>query len=100
MADHKKKPYTISRHSDGTVSLTAAGMTETFSSEHALNSFAFRLAEAISNRRSSAFRLQDLSDGRLGIEMRKAHHTIICKDYDKATQFAEMLYNDTKSKQQ
>ena len=100
MADKQKRPYTISHHSDGIVSLTAAGMTDMFKTEKTLNSFALQLAEAVSNRRTGIFHLQDLPDGRLAIIMHKTNHSIICKDYEQAAQFAESLYEDTKPNQQ
>ena len=94
-----KKPYTIRTASDGIVSVTFAGLTEMFKTRDVVNSFAFELANQLSERRTGKFHLQDMPDGRLALIMHKTHHTSYFKDYDQASMFAEMLVNDTNDDQ-
>ena len=91
----EKKPYTIRTVSDGIVSVTFAGMTEMFKTRKVVNSFALELASQLSDRRNGKFHLQDMPDGRLALIMHKTNNIIYFKDYNQASMFAEMLFNDT-----
>ena len=95
----KKDPYTISKSSNGTISLNVAGLTEVFKTKNTIESFVLELANAISERRNGMFHLQDTADGKLQMIMHKTGNVITFKDYDRASMFAEKLFMDLQNKE-
>ena len=90
----EKKPYTISKADDGTVSITMAGLTEQFKGRDVAVSFANDLAYQVSMRRTGVFHLQDTPDGKLQLIMHKTGNIITFKNYDQASKLADMILKD------
>ena len=90
----KFKPYKITKHEDGTVTLQVKAVFKRFRDAKTLQSFAMQLYEQVRDRETGMFRLQDTEDGRLSIKFNKGGEVISARNYNDARLFASMIMED------
>lgn len=83
-----KEPYTITEHTDKTVTLTIGAISKTFRNRNALHRFAEQLHEQATTRWLGMFRLQDTEAGGVDLVFNKGGEVLHAKNYDDMTKLA------------
>ena len=83
-----KEPYTITEHTDKTVTLTIGTISKTFRNRKALQRFAEQLHEQATTRWVGMFRLQDTDKGGVDLIFNKGGEVLHAKDYGDMTKLA------------
>ena len=89
-----KEPYTITEHTDKTVTLTIGTISKTFRNRKALQRFAEQLHEQATTRWVGMFRLQDTDKGGVDLIFNKGGEIIHINNYEQAEKFAAMILAD------